>query len=182
KTAPSSTTAARPRSTPVTTYRPRTSDDAMEPRPASGARGGGGGEPAGARAAAGGAPEHLEAVGERPAVGRRQPEPHEQSIAAGFGRVLVGGPAVVDDVVVQELDVARFEHHLVPVLVAHRGEQVECLVLRGSEARDPRHLLRGLHEGARVLGRELAVAHREDRQRVAGGLAARLLALPAPVV
>ncbi len=89
---------------------------------------------------------------------------------------------MVDHVVVQELDVAGPEVHLVAQLVADLGEQIEGLVLRGGEARDRGNLLGRLHERARVLRGELALAHGEDRHRVAGGLAAHLLALPAAVV
>ncbi len=89
---------------------------------------------------------------------------------------------MVDHVVVEELDIPRLERHLVAPLVADRGQQVERLVLGGGEARDIGDLLRGLHEGARVLGGELTVPHREDGHRVDRGLPARLLALPGAVV
>src|SRR5512144_1116873 len=179
--APSSITEARPSWTPVTTYRPRTR---VVPMPggaalmtdASGGDGSRLGDAAPDRPALDAPPEDLEALGQRATVGRGQPESHEQPVAARLSRVLVGGAAVVDDVVVQELDVAGPELHLIAELVADLGQEIERLVLRGGEARDRGDLLRRLHEGAGVLRGELALAHREDRHRVAGRLAARLLA------
>src|SRR5438445_10082818 len=79
----------------------------------SGPDAGGLGDAAPDRATLDAPPEHLEALGQRAAVRRGQPEAHEEPVLAGPGRVLVGGAAVVDDVVVQELDVAGAELHLV---------------------------------------------------------------------
>src|ERR1700730_11569734 len=86
RTAPSSTTDARPWSTPVITYRPRTSAVPM----AGARRRGGGSGPDGRglrdaapdRAAPDAAPERLESVRQGAAVGRGQHEAEQQAVTA----------------------------------------------------------------------------------------------------
>ena len=128
------------------------------------------------------APENLEALGQRPAVGRREPEAKQEPVAPGAVLVGVGRAAVVHDVVVQELHVAGAEIHLVAELVRDGGEEIERLVLLGRQPRHSVDLLRGLDERARVLGGEAALPARRRGQALGGPLAADLLALSRPVV
>ena len=83
------------------------------------------------------------------------------------GVVLVGGPAVEDDVVVQQLDVARHERRMQAVLLRDLREQIQRLVLRRGHARHFGELLRLLDIGAGILAGELAVLDAEHRQREA---------------
>src|SRR5689334_12374129 len=142
RTAPSSITDAAPSALPVTTYRPRISVLPMagwRPRAGgarSGPRGGGLLDAAPHRAGLDPAPEALEPLAKRASVRRTEPEPHHEPIATGRRHVLIGGAAVVDHVIVQELNVAGPEVHVVAQLVAHLRQQVEGLVLRGGEPRD----------------------------------------------
>ena len=120
------------------------------------------------------APIDLEARRQRPTVRRRQPEPQQQPLLPRRGVVLVGGAAVVDDVVVQQLDVARGEGRMQAGRLGDLAQQVQRLVLRRSQPRDARVLLRLLDEGAGILAGQLAVLQPEDRQ---GDEAADLLGL-----
>ena len=104
------------------------------------------------------APERLEARAAAPGywAGRA-------TGAAGAGR----GPApsassyarapVIDDVVVEQLEVAGPELHGEGQLLADHGVEIERLVLGRGERGYAGQLLRRLHEGARVLRRELAL-------------------------
>ncbi len=83
---------------------------------------------------------------------------------------------MIDDVVVQELQVARLQRHLEAQLLGKRLEHRQGLVLRGREARNLREALRLLDVGGREVAREMAVPLREDGQRIVGRLGADLVA------
>src|SRR4029077_1235220 len=113
---------------------------------------------------------------------RREPEAKKESVAIGAIGVFIRGAPVIDDVVVEELEIAGLQFHREGQLLADFGVEIERLILSRGEEWDAGQLLRGLHEGPRVLRGELALVQREERERVRLALAARLLALAAPPV
>src|SRR5438309_9819311 len=68
-----------------------------------------------------GAPEHLEARGQRATVRRRQPQAKEQPVAIGSVVILVRRARVIDDVVAEELEVAGLQFHGEGELLADGG-------------------------------------------------------------
>ena len=104
------------------------------------------------------APELIEPLGQTTAVRRRQPEAEQQPGVAAAGVIGVGGAAVIDDVVVQQLDVAGLERRIEAGLLGDLGEQVQRLVLRVGQSRQFGEFLRLLDIGAGILAGDLAVA------------------------
>src|SRR2546426_11948446 len=82
-------------------------------------------DPAPQGARAGAAPQDLVTRGKRPAVRAREPEPVEESHLTPRGVVLEGGPGVIDDVVVEELHVARLESRREGELLGQGHEQLD---------------------------------------------------------
>jgi len=125
---------------------------------------------------------YLPALGQRAAVGEREPEAQQVALALGRGMVLEGGAGVVGDVVVDELDVARREHHFERKsrLVGDLDQEVQRLALDAGHRRRA-----GVPFGVEDAGidqpaREPSVGAAEDGLGVVGRLARGLLALPAP--
>ena len=77
-------------------------------------------------------------------------------------RVFIRRARVIDDVVVDELDVARLEHHLHADFLGDLCQKIECLPLRVRHFRDAVQFLRGLHIGAGIVARKFAVPYTKD--------------------
>ena len=94
------------------------------------------------------AKQHPVAVGQRPAVGHRQPEPMQQASAMRFCMVLIGSAGVERHVVVEKLDFARFLLGFQSHLVGDLGHQLDRLPVFWPHLRHFIIKLRCFDEGA----------------------------------
>ena len=74
--------------------------------------------------------KRLEAARQPAAVRHGQPEAQQQPFLVAGAAVLIGRAAVENDVIVQELDVARDERRVEAHVLRDLGQQVQRLVLR----------------------------------------------------
>src|SRR5687767_1404621 len=91
--------------------------------------------PAAQRARLDVADEKLVAFRQRTAPRNGEPQPEKLSLAIFLRVILVIRARVVDEVVVEELDVARLERHVERELVGEDAEKVERFLLRLGESR-----------------------------------------------
>lgn len=70
---------------------------------------------------------------------------------------------MINDVVVEQLNVARFECRMQANFLGNGGQHVQCLVLRRTQPWDPGHFLGLFDIGARILAGDPAARKAESR-------------------